>query len=192
VANPGITAAGRAWWGRRAVHPRILTAIDKVYTASEQEYTNPAAASHGQKRQAANPCWSQVLADGITYPHKVIYFADRQVDVRTGAIRLAGLFPNPGNSLRPGQYGRVRTATQTLPGALLVPQQAVSDLQGTHRVAVVDGNNKVSIRAVNLGETIGTQWIIRDGVKPGERVIVEGLQKVRQGMQVNPKAFQAR
>jgi len=134
-----------------------------------------------------------ILADGTTYPHKgKFYFADRQVDVRTGAIRLAGLFPNPGNSLRPGQYGKVRTATQTQQGALLVPQQAVIDLQGTRQLAVVDASNKVSIRPVSLGETAGRDWIVRDGVKPGERVVVEGVQKVRQGMLVNPKPFEAR
>jgi len=169
----------------------------KVYfTASEQEYLDytrrfPTA----EKRQAATRLLELelILADGVTYPHKGRFsFADRSVDVRTGAIRLAGLFPNPGNSLRPGQYGRVRSATQTQQGALLIPQQAVIDLQGTHQVAVVDSSNKVSIRNVNLGETVGHQWIVRDGVKPGERVVVEGLQKVRQGMQVNPKPFEAR
>ena len=169
----------------------------KVYfTASEQEYLDYARRfPTAEKRQAANRLLELelILADGITYPQKGrFYFADRQVDVRTGAIRLAGLFPNPGNSLRPGQYGRIRTATQTRQGALLIPQQAVIDLQGTHQVAVVDPGDKVSIRAVNLGETIGHDWIVRDGVKPGERVVVEGLQKVRQGMQVRPKPFAAR
>jgi RND family efflux transporter MFP subunit len=169
----------------------------KVYfTASEQEYLEytrrfPTA----EKRQANNRLLELelILADGTVYPEKgKFYFADRQVDVRTGAIRLAGLFPNPGNSLRPGQYGRVRTATQVQHDALLVPQQAVIDLQGTHQVAVVDASEKVSIRPVNLGETIGTQWIIRDGVKAGDRVVVEGLQKVRQGMTVSPAPFEAR
>jgi membrane fusion protein (multidrug efflux system) len=169
----------------------------KVYfTASEQEYLDyvrrfPTA----EKRQANNQTLELelILADGNTYPHKgKFYFADRQVDVRTGAIRLAGLFPNPGNSLRPGQYGRVRTATDTQLGALLIPQQAVIDLQGTHQVAVVDSSNKVTIRPVTVGETIGHDWIIREGVRPGERVIAEGLQKVRTGMQVSPKPFEAR
>jgi RND family efflux transporter MFP subunit len=169
----------------------------KVYfTASEQEYLEYARRfPTAEKRQANNNLLELelILADGITYPHKgKFYFADRQVDVRTGAIRLAGLFPNPGNTLRPGQYGRVRTSTQTQQGALLVPQQAVIDLQGTHQLAVVDTANKVSIRTVNLGETVGHDWIIRDGIKPGERVIVEGLQKVRPGMQVNVKPFEAR
>ncbi|HUB81631.1 MAG TPA: efflux RND transporter periplasmic adaptor subunit [Bryobacteraceae bacterium] len=169
----------------------------KVYfTASEQEYLEytrrfPTA----EQRQANNKRLELdlILADGTTYPHKGKFdFANREVDVRTGAIRLAGLFPNPGNSLRPGQYGRVRAATQVLQGALLIPQQAVFDLQGTHEVAVVGADNKVAIRTVTLGDTVGHQWIVREGVKPGERVIVEGLQKVRTGMVVDPRPFQAR
>ena len=169
----------------------------KVYfTASEQEYLDytrrfPTA----EKRQANNKTLDLelILADGSTYPHRgKFYFADREVDVRTGAIRLAGLFPNPGNSLRPGQYGRVRTATQTRYGALLVPQKAVIDLQGTHQIAVVDDANKVEIRTVDLGETVGTQWIVRSGINPGDRVVVEGLQKVRQGTRVNSTLVEAR
>jgi RND family efflux transporter MFP subunit len=169
----------------------------KVYfTVSEQEYLDytrrfPTA----EKRQAATSLLELqlILADGTTFPHKGKFdFADRAVDVRTGAIRLAGLFPNPGNSLRPGQYGRVRTAPDTRKGALLVPQQAVMDLQGTRQVAVVDSAGKVNIRTVTLGETVGTRWIVEKGVNPGEHVVVEGLQKVRQGMQVLPKPFESR
>jgi len=169
----------------------------KVYfTASEQEYLDYARRfPTAEKRQAATRLLELqlILADGIPYPYKGKFdFADRQVDVRTGAIRLVGLFPNPGNSLRPGQYGRVRSATDVRQGALLVPQQAVIDLQGTHQLAVLDDSNHVSIRTVSLGETIGHEWIVRSGVKPGERVIVEGLQKIRAGMQVNPRPFEAR
>ena len=118
------------------------------------------------------------MADGTTYPEKgKVYFADRQVDVKTGAITIAGIFPNPGNILRPGQYGRVRTAIDIQRGALLIPQQAVFDIQGTRQLAVVGRDNKVSIRPVALGETFGHDWIVQEGVKPGERVVVEGLQK---------------
>src|SRR6185369_3721772 len=132
----------------------------KVYfTASEQEYLDYARRYPTDQKRIANNATLQlelILADGVVYPHKGrFYFADRQVDVRTGAIRLAGVFPNPGNVLRPGQYGRVRTSTQTHRGALLVPQPAVIDLQGTHQLAVVDGANRVSIRTVKLGETVG-------------------------------------
>ena len=131
-----------------------------------------------------------ILADGSTYAHDgTFYFADRQVNESTGAIRIAGLFPNPGNILRPGGYGKVRAVIRVQQDALLVPQRAVSELQGGYQVAAVDGKNKVSIRTVKVGDRVGNQWIIADGLKPGERVIAEGVQKVRPGMQVNPKPF---
>jgi len=132
------------------------------------------------------------LADGSTYAHEgTFYFADRQVNVATGAIKLAGLFPNPGNVLRPGGYARVRAVIREQQGALLVPQRAVTELQGGYQVAVVDNENKVSIRTVNVGDRVGNQWVIADGLKPGERVVAEGIQKVRPGMKVNPKPFAA-
>jgi RND family efflux transporter MFP subunit len=131
-----------------------------------------------------------ILADGSTYPHPgTFYFADNKVNESTGAIRIAALFPNPGNILRPGGYGKVRAATQIQQGALLVPQRAVSELQGGYQVAVVDGQDKVSIRTIQVGDRVGTQWIVSDGLKLGDRVIVEGVQKVRPGMRVNPKPF---
>jgi membrane fusion protein (multidrug efflux system) len=131
-----------------------------------------------------------ILADGSSYAHEgTFYFADRQVNESTGAIRIAGLFPNPGNILRPGGYGKVRAAVRLQQDALLVPQRAVSELQGSYQVATVDDKNKVSIRAVKVGDRVDSQWIIADGLKPGERVIAEGIQKVRPGMQVNPKPF---
>jgi membrane fusion protein (multidrug efflux system) len=133
-----------------------------------------------------------ILADGSTYAQTgTFYFADRQVSESTGAIRIAGLFSNPGNVLRPGGYGKVRAVIRVQQDALLVPQRAVSELQGGYQVATVDGNNKVSIRTVKVGDRLGSQWIIADGLKPGERVIAEGVQKVRPGMQVNPKPFAA-
>jgi RND family efflux transporter MFP subunit len=133
-----------------------------------------------------------ILADGSSYPHEgTFYFADRQVNESTGSIRVAGLFPNPGNILRPGGYGKVRAAIRVQKGALLVPQRAVSELQGGYQVIVADSENKVSIRAIKVGDRVGTQWIVSEGLKPGERVVVEGVQKVRPGMQVNPKPFTA-
>jgi len=131
-----------------------------------------------------------ILADGATYAHEgTFYFADRQVNESTGAIRIAGLFPNPANILRPGGYGKVRAVIRVQQDALLVPQRAVSELQGSYQVAAVDDKNKVSIRTVTVGDRVGSQWVIADGLKPGERVIAEGVQKVRPGMQVNPKPF---
>src|SRR6195256_40463 len=131
-----------------------------------------------------------ILADGTTYAHQGnVSFADREVNQSTGAIRIAGLFPNPGNILRPGGYGKVRAASKIQKDALLVPQRAVSELQGGYQVAALDDQNKVSIRTVKVGDRVGAQWIIVDGLKRGERVVAEGVQKVRPGVQVNPKPF---
>jgi membrane fusion protein (multidrug efflux system) len=132
------------------------------------------------------------LANGTTYAHDgEFYFADRQVNVGTGAIRLAGLFPNPGNILRPGGYGKVRAVIRMQQGALVVPQRAVTELQGGYQVAVVDDQNKVNIRTVTVGDRVGADWVIAEGLKPGERVVAEGVQKVHAGSQVNPKPFTA-
>ncbi len=168
----------------------------KVYfTVSEREYLewNKRFPTETTRQAAGKSLRLElILADGFRYPHEgTFYFADRQVNQSTGAIRIAGLFPNPGNILRPGGYGQVRTAVRVQQDALLVPQRAVSELQGGYQVAAVDGENKVSIRAVKVGDRIGTQWIIVDGLKRGERVVVEGVQKVRPGMQVKPKPFVA-
>ena len=133
-----------------------------------------------------------ILADGTTYPQNGnFYFADRQVNQGTGAIRVAGLFPNPGNVLRPGQYGRIRTSTHTAPGALLIPQRAVTELQGAYQVAVVGSDDKIDVRTVKTGDRVGNLWIIAQGLKPGERVVAEGVQKVRPGITVRPKAYAA-
>jgi len=133
-----------------------------------------------------------ILADGSTYPHEgTFYFADRQVNEGTGAIRIAGLFPNPGNVLRPGGYGKVRAVIRLQQDALLVPQRAVSELQGGYQVAVVGDQNKVNIRPVKVGDRVGPLWVIAEGLKPGERVVAEGVQKVRPGISVNPKSFAA-
>lgn len=133
-----------------------------------------------------------ILADGSTYGHEGrFFFADRQVNVGTGAIRIAGLFPNPGNDLRPGGYAKVRAVISIQHGALLVPQRAVSELQGGYQVAVVNGENKVNLRTVAVGNQVGKQWIVTSGLNGGERVVAEGVQKVRPGVQVNPKPFAA-
>ncbi len=133
-----------------------------------------------------------ILADGSTYAHEGrFYFADRQVSESTGAIRLAGLFPNPGNILRPGGYAKVRAVIRIQPNAVLVPQRAVTELQGGYQVATVDDQNKVNIRTVKVGDRVGSDWVIDDGLKPGDRVVAEGVQKVRPGMRVNPKPFVA-
>jgi RND family efflux transporter MFP subunit len=169
--------------------------IKVFFTVSEQEYLAfnrlyPTEATR-QSQEEHMPL-ELILADGTTYPKKgKVYFADRAVNQNTGAIRIAGLFDNPGNILRPGQYARIRAATTIRQGALLIPQRAVSELQGNYQVAVVDNENKVSIVTVKVGERAGSKWIIENGLKPGERVVAEGVQKVRPGAQVNPKPFAA-
>jgi len=131
-----------------------------------------------------------ILADGSTYVHEgKFFFADRQVNESTGAIRLAGLFPNPGNILRPGGYGKVRAVIRLQHNALVVPQRAVAELQGGYQVAVVDPSNKINIRTVQVGDRVGNDWVIAEGLKPGDRVVAEGVQKVRQGAQVAPKPY---
>jgi membrane fusion protein (multidrug efflux system) len=130
------------------------------------------------------------LADGTTYPQEgQFYFADRQVNQNTGAIQLAALFPNPGNVLRPGQYGKIRAVVRTQLNALLIPQAAVNEQQGSYLVAVVDKDNHVSMRPVQVGQRTDTMWVINSGLKPGERVIVEGQQNLRPGMTVQTKPF---
>jgi membrane fusion protein (multidrug efflux system) len=164
-----------------------LDPIKANFTVGEQEYLS---LTRDGGKDLAKLQLELILADGGTYPHKGKFsFADRQVNPGTGAIQLTGLFPNPGNTLRPGQYGRVRAAIGTSAGALLIPQRAVTELQGAYQVAVVDGKNTVSIAQVKVGEQIGTTWVIREGLKPGQRVIVEGVQKARPGIQVSPKPF---
>jgi RND family efflux transporter MFP subunit len=164
-----------------------LDPIKGNFTVGEQEYLS---LTRGGGNGLAGLQLELVLADGTTYAHKGKFsFADRQVDPNTGAIQLTGLFANPGNRLRPGQYGKVRAATGTNAAALLVPQRAVAEIQGAYQVAVVDDKNTVSIEHVKVGEQIGTMWVIGEGLKPGERVIAEGVQNARSGMKVNPKPF---
>jgi len=166
----------------------------KIYfTLSEQQYLYLNKAGLINARSEASVAQIElelILADGSTFPQKGnFYFADRQVDQKTGAIRLAGIFPNPDNVLRPGQYGRVRAVTTTKNDALLVPQRAVTELQGAYQVAVVGADNKVEIRTVKVGDRTGSNWIIEDGLKAGETVVVEGTQKIKPGAVVNPKPY---
>jgi membrane fusion protein (multidrug efflux system) len=134
----------------------------------------------------------ELLLDGGTiYPHPGKFvLGDRQVDPATGTIRIAAAFPNPGNILRPGQFGRVRATVAVKKGALLLPQRAVTELQGSYQIAVVGKDNKVAIRLIKAGARIGTMWVIEDGVAEGEKVVAEGVQKVREGVAVTPVPFQ--
>ncbi|MDA8105549.1 MAG: efflux RND transporter periplasmic adaptor subunit [Nitrospiraceae bacterium] len=160
----------------------------KVYAQiSEQEYLR--FTENAQKSTQRRPL-ELILSDGKVYPHKGEFaFADRQVDVRTGTIRVAALFPNPGNILRPGQFAKVRAVTDMKKGAMLVPQRAVTEMQGKYLVAVIGPDNKIGISPVKVGDQVGSDWIIDKGLKPGDKVVAEGIQKVKDGLTVNPKPF---
>jgi membrane fusion protein (multidrug efflux system) len=163
--------------------------IKAYFTVSEQEYINRDSPLQSAARGQSGKL-ELVLADGSVYAHKgTFYMADRQVDVGTGTLRVAALFPNPGNFLRPGQYGQIRAVLDTRKNAILVPQRAVTELQGTYQVAVVGSDKIARVRKVKLGDRIGGLWVIEDGVAPGESVIVEGIQKVRDGVPVQPKPY---
>jgi RND family efflux transporter MFP subunit len=172
-----------------------LNPIKVYFTVGEPQYLafrNLYPSDESREQAHKNLHLQLILADGSVYPHEgTFYFADRQVNEGTGAIRLAALFPNAANILRPGGYGKVRGVIRTQKDAIVVPQRAVSELQGSYQVAVVDGDNKVAIRTVTVGDRVGSDWVIPDGLKAGEKVVVEGVQKVRAGAQVIPKPFAA-
>ena len=198
----GIAGIAQAQIGDLVGPTSLLTTVSTVdpikvyFPVSERGYLdyvkeNPDAAKRAAQEKQLG--LELILADGSLYPHKGTFsFADREVDVKTGTLRLQGLFPNPGNILRPGQFARVRAITTTKKGVLLVPQRAVTELQGIYQVAVVGNDNKVSIRPVKVGERVGTEWIIQDGLKPGEQVVAEGTQRVKAGITVDPKPFKAK
>jgi len=192
----GIAGIAQAQIGDLVTPSTLLTTVSTVnpikiyFPVSEREYLDYVKEHPEEEKRPLT--LQMVLANGLVYPHEgQTSLADRQVDPKTGTLRIQGLFPNPGNVLRPGQYARIRTIIRTRRGALLVPQKAVSELQGNYQVAVVGSDNKVQIRPVKVGERAGTDWIIEQGLKPGERVVAEGVQKVRGGMTVNPKSLTA-
>src|SRR5215831_698475 len=188
----GVAGIAQGQLGDLVTPSTLLTTVSTVdpikiyFPVSEREYLDYVKEHPDEDKRHLR--LQLILANGLVYPHEgQTTLVDRQVDVKTGTLRVQGLFPNPGNVLRPGQYARVRTIIATRRGALLVPQKAVSELQGNYQVAVVGSDNKVQIRPVKVGEKTGTDWIIEQGLKPGERVVAEGVQKVRGGLTVNPK-----
>jgi RND family efflux transporter MFP subunit len=198
----GIAGIAQAQLGDLVGPSTLLTSVSrldpiKAYVAiSEREYLQFMGGAGGSAPGSPFPSQADaplelVLADGSAYPHPGKFvLADRQVDPTTGTIRIAAAFPNPGNLLRPGQFGRLRATVSVKRGALLVPQRAVSELQGSYQVAVVGADGKVTIRAVKVGPRLGAMWVIEGGVSPGEKVVAEGLQKIRDGVRVTPVAFQ--
>ena len=133
-----------------------------------------------------------ILSDGTVYPGGGKWlFTGRQVDINTGTMQVAASFDNPDFVLRPGQYALVRALTETRKDALVVPQRAVSELQGSYQVAIVDQDNKAHIKTVQVGEQVGTDWLIEDGIAPNDRIVAEGVQKIKEGAVVDPQPFAA-
>jgi RND family efflux transporter MFP subunit len=171
----------------------IVSTLDPIrdyFTVSEQEYL----ALQKRFSNSDKDHWKLrlILADGTMYPHEgQFYFADRQVNPSTGTIQLAALFPNTGNVLRPGQYGKIRAIVRLQQNALLIPQAAVNEQQGSYLVAVVDKDNRVSMRPVQVGQRTDRMWVIDGGLKPGERVIVEGQLNLPPGTTVQTKPFKS-
>jgi membrane fusion protein (multidrug efflux system) len=195
----GIAGIASTQMGNLVGPATVLTTVSqldpiKVYfPISEQEYLQftskllKKTSASDLLRASDSRVLDLILSDGSTYPHKgQVIFTDRQVDPQTGTIRVVGAFPNPGNILRPGQFGRVRALVGLRRGAVLVPQRCVTELQGTYEVAVVAAQNSISIRKVKVGDRVGTLWVIDDGLAAGEEVVTEGTSKVREGMTVAP------
>jgi len=196
----GVAGLAKGQVGDLVGPTTILTTVSQVepikayFAVSEQEYLRFANrisdVAEGRKRMGNQKILELVLSDGSVYPRKGwVVLADRQVDVKTGTIRLAGAFENPGGILRPGMFGLVRAVTGTAKSALLVPQRSVVETQGSYSVVVVGADNKASIRPVRTGERVGQMWVITEGVKPGEQVIAEGMQKAREDVTVRTKQF---
>ena len=189
----GIAGTAQAQVGNLVNPSTVLAVVSQcdpirvLYPLSEQEYL------HLQERLRRDPSAHEdnlelILADGATFPHKGhVLFSDRQVDVKTGTIGTVAVFPNPGNLLRPGQYAKVRAVTEVKKGAILVPQRAVNQLQGSFQVAVVGSDDKVQIRPVQPGVRVGKLWEIDSGLQPGDRVVVDGFSKVKPGAAVRPQ-----
>jgi membrane fusion protein (multidrug efflux system) len=196
----GVAAIATAQIGDLVGPSTLLTTVSQVdpikayFPLTEQEYLQVASRINGRSAKAP---WSGgagltlVLADGSVYPRRGSFLAaDREIDAKTGTIRISAAFPNPDRMLRPGQYGRVRAQTKVIDAALLVPQRAVTELQGSYQVRIVGPDNKVSTRTVTPGDRLGSRWIIDQGLEAGIRVVVEGPQ-LRDGAQVNPIPYEA-
>jgi len=196
----GIAGVAKSQVGDLVNRLTVMTTVSQVnpikvyFNPSEQEYltwvakNGPPEKTFRSSENLEQGPLQLILSDGSVFPHhgKAI-LVGREVDVKTGTIQLAGAFANPSNVLRPGQYAKVRVAMDVKKGAILVPQRAVSELQGSYQVAVVGADNNVTIKVVKTGQRDGSLWVIEEGLKPGDRIVVEGLQRVRSGMTVVPK-----
>jgi len=193
----GVAGIAQAQIGDLVTTSTLLTSVSQVdpikvyFPMSEQDYLRAQKIGTQGANVSSTPLkgvpLTLVLANGSVYPHPgEVLWTDRQMDGSTGTIRVAAAFPNPGNILRPGEYGRVRAVTEQRRDALLVPQTAVTELQGTFQVALVDSANKVKIQNVQIGPQVGTDWLVNQGLEMGDRVVVGGIQYARPGATVNP------
>jgi membrane fusion protein (multidrug efflux system) len=196
----GIAGINTVQVGNLVGPSTVLTAVSQVspikvyFPISEQEYLRMAdgggPGSVDFLTHASRIPLHLTLADGSAYPHPgKIIFADRQVNTQTGTIQIVGEFPNSRNLLRPGQYARIQTPTGNITGALLVPQAAVNQQQGTYQVTVIGTDNRAQLRTVEVGPRVGTLWVIKTGLKPGERVVAVGADKAKEGELVNPEPY---
>ena len=197
VTSPlsGIAGIAQLQVGSLVSTSTVMTTVSQVdpikaeFNISELEYLKSAKGTQwAEPAHGDDPVLELVLEDDSTYPHPGRVVAiNRQVDPRTGTIAVLGAFPNPGNLLRPGQYGKIRAGVEIRKGALLVPVRALNDLQGAYQVGVVDGDGKVDVRTVQLGEQVANELIVERGLQAGEKVIVEGFARVRPGMLVSAR-----
>jgi membrane fusion protein (multidrug efflux system) len=185
---PGIAGIATQQVGDLVNGQTVLTTVSKVdplrvlYQLGEQEYLELERDPVMQGAQL-----ELILSDGTVFPHKGrVLLTGRNIDVRTGTIAAIGLFPNPGNILRPGQYAKVRAVVKLKKDAIVVPQRAVNEMQGSYQVAVIGPDDKAQVRTVKAAERVGSLWVIEDGLKAGERVVVEGFSRVKTGTVVSP------
>jgi len=195
VTSPisGIAGISKVGVGDLMTPITVMTTISNVepinidFSIAEQDYLRFQREKSGR---AAGRSLQLILGDGTVYPHRGrARFVNREVDSRTGTIQVRAEFPNPGNILRPGQYARIRAVTEVRKDALLIPQRAVAELQGVYQVGLVGPDNKVTVKGVNLGPQVGDAWIVESGLQAGDNVIVDGLQRIRNGMTVAPAPF---
>jgi len=195
VTSPisGIAGLSKVQIGDLMTPTTVMTTISSVnpiyvdINIAEQDYIRFVREKTGR---AAGQDLELILGDGTVYARRGhALFVNREVDSRTGTIQVRGEFSNPGNILRPGQYARIRAVTESRKNALLIPQQAVSELQGVYTVGVVSADNKVTVKTVKLGPQFGTMWVVESGLQAGDNVVVDGLQRIRSGMTVAPTPF---
>jgi membrane fusion protein (multidrug efflux system) len=191
VTSPidGVAGIAQAQVGNLVSPQTVLTTVSRVnpirvvFPMSEQEYLH-----YQNAASLKNAELELALADGSVYPHKGrIALSGRDVSIKTGTITVIGVFPNPGNLLRPGQYAKVRAVTEVRRSAILIPQRAVNELQGVYQVAVIGADGKAEVRPVQVGARIGTNWLVESGLAAGERVVIEGFSRVKNGQVVNAK-----